>query len=279
MTGGVVKGGLMSLGAGFVCPGPSLGTEVNVSVLNTGWVHTEAQKVSADVKPGKMALPLLVGKIEHPAGNVYVDAGLGKTTRNHTFPRFPLSSKGAEIPPGFALAEQASETPGLVLMTHLHYDHVGGLLDLTQETEVWTTTKEWTSRGTSNVAFPEKQMLSSVRWNVIQLEAGHAQERLGRPAVDVRGDGTIWYLSTPGHTPGAASVLVHASNAAWLFIGDIAWVDAHLESQRRPKWVSIFVDGRPKQQRSALAWARQLRRECPSLQIIPGHEARWTNTP
>jgi N-acyl homoserine lactone hydrolase len=274
-----VKAGLMSLGSGFVCPGPALHAGVHVSVLNTGWVHTDARKVSANMEKNSMLLPLLVGQIEHPTGNVYVDAGLGDSTRNQQFPRFPLSATNIDIPPGFTLAEQANEPPGIVLMTHLHYDHVGGLLDLSQETEVWTTTREWNSKGTSNVGFPEKQMLTAVRWNPIHLEAGHAQERLGRPAVDVRGDGTIWYLSTPGHTPGAASVLVHATDGAWLFIGDIAWVDAHLENTHRPKWVSVVVDGRPRQQRDALQWARQLHRECPNLQIVAGHETRWTTTP
>ena len=274
-----MKAALMSLGSGFVCPGPGLQAEVQVSVLNTGWAHTNTKRVVADADSRSLALPLLVGQIQHPDGTVYVDAGLGISTRNKRFPRFPLSPENIEIPSGFALVEQAVERPDIVLMTHLHYDHVGGLLDLSQETEVWTTLREWTSKGTSNVGFPERKMRTAVNWKPIDLEAKNAQQRLGRPAIDVRGDQTIWYLSTPGHTPGAASVLVHAADAAWLFVGDIAWVDEHLDEAHRPKWVSLLVDGRPKEQRTALRWARTLQRSCPDLHIVAGHERRWTNTP
>jgi len=271
-----MKGEILLAAGNFLCPGPGINKEVNVSVLHTGWVETNANRVTRGADKATIELPLLVGHIQHPLGDVYIDAGLGNTTREGTFPRFPLSPRNVTIPEGSTIAEQAPSTPRTVLTTHLHYDHTGGLLDLTHDTEVWTTEAEWQSVRTSNVAFPEGRMREAVTWRPVNMEAGQRNERLGRPAIDVHGDGSIWYLSTPGHTPGSASVLVHAADAAWLFIGDIAWVDEHLNGARRPQWVSLLVDGRPRAHKRALQWARSLRQQCPSLEIVAGHEPRWT---
>ena len=266
---------LLAIGTTTLCPEAGHNPHIEVSVLTTGWIHTSANRISADGKHEPMQIPMLVGHIQHPDGDVYIDAGLGNTSRTGSFPRFPLSADGTSIPPGWTLAEQADAAPKTVLMTHLHYDHTGGLMDLTHATEVWVSDEEWATAQTSNIAFPKRKMENAVRWKPIQFEPGMTTQRLGQPAIDVKGDGSIWYLSTPGHTPGSASVLVHAQDAAWLFVGDIAWVDAHLDGQKRPKWVSVLVDGRPRQHSAALDWARTLAQNCPSLKVVAGHEPRW----
>ena len=271
-----MKAEILLATSNFVCPGPTTMEGVRVSVLNTGWVTTDRKKIIQGAHSKEMELPLLVGHIQHPDGDVYVDAGLGQTSRSNTYPRFPLSTQNIHIPPGWALAEQTTEPPKTVLMTHLHYDHIGGLLDLSPHTEVWTTEEEWRTARTSNLFFPDKRMSAAVSWRPVVLEAGRSDERLGVPAMDVKGDGTIWYLSTPGHTPGSASVLVHAEDGAWLFIGDTAWVNEHIAGASRPGWVSLLVDGRPSDHKRALQWVRTLHHLCPSLNIVAGHEASWT---
>ncbi len=95
---------------------------------------------------------------------------------------------------------------------------------------------------------------------------------LGRLATDVMGDGTVLYLKTPGHTPGAASVLVRAKEAQYLFIGDTAWVTDHLHEARRPWYVTLLFDSFPKQLVKQLNWARKLMSDCPDLKVITGHD-------
>jgi len=264
----------IALGGALVCPQPSGLAGVEVEVLSTGWAATDEAKVETHHE-GATRLPLLIGRISHPAGDVYVDAGLGQTTRDGVFPRFPLSTNNLTIPPGAAIAERSSGEVPIVLLTHLHYDHIGGLFDLDTNTVAWTTREEWSTARTSNVAFSAAKLTHAVRWNVVDHDPGEAGQILGVPALDVRGDGSIWYLSTPGHTPGSASVLVLARADTWLFIGDIAWVDGHLDDSRRPWRVSLVVDGRPKQQKAALDWARLYREKCPDLKIVAGHEPKW----
>jgi glyoxylase-like metal-dependent hydrolase (beta-lactamase superfamily II) len=95
---------------------------------------------------------------------------------------------------------------------------------------------------------------------------------LGRAAVDVRGDQSIWLLSTPGQTPGAAAILVLTADAPWLFLGDTAWVFAHLEDSRQPPLITRLVDTDPDLLEDSFAWARWLYASCPDLVVVPGHE-------
>ena len=49
--------------------------------------------------------------------------------------------------------------------------------------------------------FPARRMQDAVTWKPIELVRGRSGQQLGALAVDVYGDQTIWYLSTPGHSP------------------------------------------------------------------------------
>lgn len=263
----------MPLPVDMACPPTTPRAEVRVEVVNTGWVQADWARVSTDGREGEVQLPLLVGMIHHPRGLVLVDSGLGLATREGRYPGFPLSLLGGhEIPAGMPLAERLTEVPLLVLMTHLHYDHVGGLLDI-RPREVWTTEADLLRYHGAGLGL-NRALRREVPWAPKDLRAGAATQRLGRPALDVLGDGSVWYLSLPGHTPGAAAVLVQADDGPWLFIGDTAWVDAHLEDARRPFLTRLLIDAEPRAALDSLLWARMLKERCPSLRIIPGHEPR-----
>jgi N-acyl homoserine lactone hydrolase len=274
---GLANAPVSALISNEACPAARPGDGVTVEVLTTGFVESDWSLVVNTGKKGLARLPLLVGKINHPTGTVLVDAGLGQTTRDGSFPRFPLKDQSTRLPKGWTIAERLTKAPRMVLMTHLHYDHVGGLFDL-PGVEVWTTEAEWRTTMTSNVGFPESRIRDAVNWRVVPLRAGRARAILGRPAHDVLGDGSIWYISTPGHTPGGASVLVIAEDGPWLFAGDIAWVDAHLSGARRPWLVSLVVDGRPRELQRSAAWLQDLKTRCPELKVVNGHEPRWAQS-
>lgn len=252
------------------CP-VAVSSDIQVQVVNTGWVHNDWKRVVDDGRSGPVSLPLLVGVIKHPKGTVLVDSGLGLQTRAGAYPPFPLSLLGAaEVPEGMAMVERLPGPPLLVLMTHLHYDHVGGLLDL-KASEVWTTQADLSRYHGVGLGL-SRALKNDVNWVAKTLEDGHSRRVLGRPALDVLGDASIWYLSLPGHTPGAAAVLVQAEDGPWLFVGDTAWVDAHLEGSRRPWLTRLAVDAEPRGAHKSLRWARQLNQACPDLRIVTGHE-------
>lgn len=257
--------------AALVCPPATPEPTVQVEVVTAGVVAADWRQVVDDGTEGAVDLPSLVGIIHHPEALVTVDAGLGLETRAGTYPGFPLNLMGElTVAEGTALIERIGHPPDLVLMTHLHYDHIGGLLDM-PGTTVWTTLDDWRAFAHSVPGFPGR-MKKAVDWRPHDVREGRAQQVLGRPAIDVLGDGTIWYLSLPGHTPGAAAVLVRAEDGPWLFVGDTAWVDKHLEGARRPPLVRAIINADNRQVAEGQAWAGWLKQNCPELRVIAGHE-------
>jgi N-acyl homoserine lactone hydrolase len=109
-----------------------------------------------------------------------------------------------------------------VLVSHAHGDHIGNV-KLFPDAKVLMQRAEydWINSGTGTNA------------NVQQLMV-LARELLGKPKhlqlvdgdTDVFGDGCLMLISTPGHTPGSQSLMVHLRNSGFVILsGDVV----HLE--------------------------------------------------
>ncbi|MCB9779473.1 MAG: MBL fold metallo-hydrolase [Alphaproteobacteria bacterium] len=253
----------------LACPPPTADPAVHVEVVTTAYVHDDWKRVVDDGTTGPVAMAVMVGIVRTPDTTLLIDAGLGRSSAAGEYPGFPITAL-SELEVVAPIADQLDAPPDLVLLTHPHYDHVGGLFDL-PDVPVWITEADWRAYGKTTVGFP-KRLKRAVDWRPVALRAGQASQVLGRPAVDVLGDGRIWYLSLPGHTPGAAAVLVRAEDGPWLFIGDTAWVDKHLEGARRPWLTRTLLDADVHEVAESLEWARWLKAECPDLRVIAGHE-------
>lgn len=120
----------------------------------------------------------------------------------------------------------------MVLPTHLHWDHVSGLLELPDELPVITTAVErdfalapQTPLGV--VAGP----LESRSFEFVELE--------DRPVLtftrshDLFGDGSVVLVELAGHTPGSVGVLLALTDGrSVLLAGDSAWHRSQIELLR-----------------------------------------------
>jgi glyoxylase-like metal-dependent hydrolase (beta-lactamase superfamily II) len=53
--------------------------------------------------------------------------------------------------------------------------------------------------------------------------------------TDVFGDGSVTLVSTPGHTPGSQSLLVHLKNSGFIILsGDVVHLEENFEKNRVP---------------------------------------------
>ncbi|HKZ14606.1 MAG TPA: MBL fold metallo-hydrolase [Solirubrobacterales bacterium] len=142
-----------------------------------------------------------------------------------------------------------------VVMTHLHFDHAGGLGLLPEDVPVYMQRREWeAARDPEAVAknFFLPRDYSGVADQVVPVDGDH----------DLLGDGTIELLSTPGHTPGHQSVKV---GETLVIGGDVTHFAAGLDDHRFP----LFGDDLDAQRTSAER-LRALRDA--GAAVRPGHD-------
>jgi N-acyl homoserine lactone hydrolase len=118
-----------------------------------------------------------------------------------------------------------------VAISHTHGDHIGNM-GLFANATVLMQRAEY-----SWIHSPD-----GPNDNVNQLMA-LARKLLGTPKnlqlidgdTDVFGDGSVFLVSTPGHTPGHQSLLVHLSNSGFIILsGDVAHLEENFENNIVP---------------------------------------------
>lgn len=217
------------------------------------------------------ATPILV---MHPTGDLIIDAGFGRHVADHV-KALPFYQRAAYKPSQTVAAQleasgyDRSRLTG-VLLTHSHWDHVGGLDSL--EVPIWITPPE------EQYAYSPKN-----RDKVYRIVAPghdvHAYEFLGPPYLgfpssnDIFGDGSLVVVPVGGHTPG--SVIIFAtlpSGKRYAFIGDLTWqLDGIYRRVERPWLLRILADVDPEQVRQGLLRVIAL---ADLMQIVPAHDLR-----
>jgi N-acyl homoserine lactone hydrolase len=118
-----------------------------------------------------------------------------------------------------------------VALSHTHGDHIGNVRLFQNSTVLMQRTEyNW-------ISSPD-----GANDNVNQLKA-LARKLLGSPKhlklldgdTDVFGDGSVTLVSTPGHTPGSQSLLVHLKNSGFIILsGDVVHLEESFEKDTVP---------------------------------------------
>ncbi len=206
----------------------------------------------------RVRYPVPVYLIETGQERILVDTGLNPTAAADAAEHY----RGAESMAAFELEQEigierqvdlASLT--MVVLTHLHFDHAGGLELLPAELPVHIQRREWEA-GQDPAAIAKNFYLprdyEGIADHVVLVDGDH----------DLLGDGSVELLSTPGHTPGHQSVRV---GEGLIIGGDVTHFASGLDDHRLP----IFGDDLDAQ----LASAERLRalRDA-GAQVRPGHD-------
>ena len=131
------------------------------------------------------------------------------------------------------LAEIGLKTSDItyVALSHTHGDHIGNV-NLFPNSAILMQRVEYTW-----ISSPDGS-----NDNVNQLKA-LARKLLGTPKklqlldgnTDVFGDGSVTLISTPGHTPGSQSLLVHLKNSGFIILsGDVVHLEENFEKNIVP---------------------------------------------
>lgn len=213
---------------------------------------------------GQVTLPVSAWLVRHPRGTVLFDTGMPATFVGDS-DRTRRVEKEVKI--GFgtddtvrAQLEAVSQDPAcidLVVISHLHFDHVGGLSMIPNATLV-IQRKEWEA----GMAVGHDAETYHARKD---YDLGHTL-RLVDGEHDLFGDGSLVCIPTPGHTVGHQSLRVCLSNGQQLVLtADCCYFNRTLDGGALP----TFGHDLGEQLRS-IARLRKLRNE--GATIIPGHD-------
>ncbi len=105
-----------------------------------------------------------------------------------------------------------------VAISHTHADHVGNV-------ELFPTVTVLIQKAEYDWAFAQPTPPFAATHPVIKLEGDK----------DVFGDGAVTVISTPGHTPGHESLLLHLAKTGWIVLsGDVAHFKSNWDNRRVP---------------------------------------------
>jgi N-acyl homoserine lactone hydrolase len=187
-----------------------------------------------------MTIPIPCFLVEHPAaGPFLIDTGLHASVADDPAENLGRVAKllySIDMTPGEAAPAQVRARGvdpaaiGLVLMTHLHYDHASGATQFPNATFV-VERREWDAaqRGGLRQGYHGPHLDPQLKWRAIDVEH----------EADLFGDGSVVLLHTPGHTPGHLSVLLRLESGERLLLtADAAYAKRTLAE----RWLPLFVD-------------------------------------
>jgi glyoxylase-like metal-dependent hydrolase (beta-lactamase superfamily II) len=175
--------------------------------------------------------------VETPAGRVLVETGIGERVDDKT--RAMRGYEGPAVLPALRGAGFDPATVDVVALSHLHFDHAGGLLDaagarafprarLVAQRAEWEIAFDDNPRIVGSYVQPELALVRD--WGA---EGSAAGEREILPGVSV--------VPTGGHSAGHQAVVVRGTGAGartLAFFGDLCmrpW-------SANPRWVTAFDD-------------------------------------
>jgi len=232
---------------------------MKIEMLNVGWLNTAAGIMRRGDDPEQQVrLPVPAYVIETAQERIVVDTGphpgaVGDAARHYGSPDalgpFRLEQE-------LSIGEHVDlTTVTKVVLTHLHFDHAGGLALLPASIPVVVQRREWE-------AAHDTAAIGRNFYLPLDYAAADRQVTLVDGDHDLLGDGSIRLLLTPGHTPGHQAVRV---GEALVLGGDVAPFASALDDHRFP----AFGDDLDAQARSAdrLSALRDA-----GAVVLPGHD-------
>jgi glyoxylase-like metal-dependent hydrolase (beta-lactamase superfamily II) len=229
-----------------------------VALQQVGWRRVPGTLFVAGGGLKRRMLSIQAGLISGPWGDIAVDSGFGPQDA------VKMGLEGYQ-PANQARVDDALRRARLIVFTHEHVDHLGGLLRLNDWRAVIAhalITPEQTPTGTVARTLP---------WPKGAAAAIHPFRYTGMVAI---APGVV-LIRTPGHTPGSQMIYVHlADGREVLFAGDTATMTRNWQELRaRSRLIGDLV---VHEDRAAVfGWLKAIRRlhsVAPEMTIIPGHE-------
>lgn len=201
-------------------------------------------------------LPVYSYRVVYPHTSAIIDTALNKEIGGGG-----LASFDAEA---FARMQAAMAQSSLILLTHEHSDHIGGLTTHPNIAAVLAATRLTREQFADSAAMLPAKFPDHSLDGYVPLEYGQ---------YDAVAPGMV-LIKSPGHTPGSQMVYVQtADGTEFLFIGDVAWHFRNIEVQReRPRFVTLTSAEDRAAVFGQLGALHGLHEAEPRINMVPGHD-------
>jgi glyoxylase-like metal-dependent hydrolase (beta-lactamase superfamily II) len=257
---------------------PSISTIPGVSAC---WIETG--KTFSNFSFGSTAGSVLV---KHPAGDLLIDTGnsshFDDEIRAYPFGTWlKLRFLAGQLKPETALPQllrRIGEDPAKLrwaILSHVHLDHAGGLMDLPQLTVLLTREElqfanDPSAQAKGFVIAGYAQKFTRAAAPTLQFEP-KPYETFDESA-DLYKDGTVIVVPLRGHTPGSLGIFVNLSpTLRFFYAGDAVDDERGFEERVGKSLILQDSDNDPALANLVVGRLNELHEKVPGLAIIPAH--------
>jgi len=171
------------------------------------------------------------------------------------------------------IKEKAGMPLSGIFLTHLHFDHAMGVAATPINTPIYVGPNDGsqTDFGYRIAGGPDKALKgrAAMRELVFQKDAAGRFEGV----LDIFGDGSLYAILVPGHTPGSLAFLVNSTAGPKLITGDTVRTKLEWTHNLKPAW---YVEGSEVALSKSAALLRSFVVEHPEVEVHLGHQSLST---
>ena len=173
--------------------------------------------------------------VETPAGRVLIETGIGERLPEKTAQM--RNYVGTPIVPAMTAAGFDPRTVDVVIMSHLHFDHAGGLMRVDGGGKAFPRARIVAQQAEWDIAFSDNSRVVA-SYDQLELQLVRRWGKAGVVDGDVEVLPGVSVIRTGGHSKGHQAIVVRGTNRSLAFFGDLGmrpW-------SANPRWVTSFDD-------------------------------------